>query len=120
MDLKLSVEHLESQLFGIQVVVDNSNKDIAYIKNENKTLRESLFAEQTKNAKLQEKLNDLEQYGRRNSVRIFGIRDTNSNEPISATESLVLRFFNDKLKVKVAAWEVQIAHRLGRYSPDGN
>ena len=61
-------------------------------------MKNGIAAEQAKNQILLDNQNKLEQHSRKNSIRIFGIRDTNVNESIYATEELVIKFLKEKLK----------------------
>lgn len=78
-------------------------------------LRETgAFARRKKN------INDLEQYTRRNNVRIYGLADDNRLESLDSTCKLVINTLNSKLNMKLVLGDIDIAHRLGKFSSDGN
>lgn len=59
---------------------------------------------------LEYKHDNLEQYSRRNNIRIYGIpRTTDEN-----IEEIVLDLFNHKLNCKVNSNDMEICHRVGR------
>ena len=108
----LRVEKLEAEMHDTAV--------------ENTTLKEKLTSYEKENAKLKcdikqeindrkEKMNDLEQYGRRNNVRITGISYDKENETAYETTDGVLRLLNEKLDMNVGYQDIDIAHRLGKY-----
>ena len=61
------------------------------------------------------KTNDLEQYTRKSSVRIFGLEDE-KNEEIAITIAKVNNLLNDKLHMDTKESDINIAHRLGPYT----
>ncbi|KAF2902696.1 hypothetical protein ILUMI_03475 [Ignelater luminosus] len=65
------------------------------------------------NGDLHKKLDELKQYPRRNSLRVFIILE-NKNED---TDNLVLDVFNNKLGLKVTPDEVYRSHRIGAFNP---
>nr|KAG5691579.1 hypothetical protein BaRGS_020954 [Batillaria attramentaria] len=56
--------------------------------------------------------NELEQYGRRNNVRVFGVPEP-EKETIEQCESAVLGVFNEKMGLRVVAADIEAVHRLG-------
>jgi hypothetical protein len=62
----------------------------------------------------------LDQYTRRNSIRIYGIDDTNKNETPADTEQKVQTFLKDKLDIDLDPTDIDIAHRIGKYIDDSN
>ena len=59
-------------------------------------------------------LDALEQYGRRHSLRFFGIKE-HENEN---TDSILLDIFRDKLGVNLQLEDIQRSHRVGRKGAD--
>lgn len=53
---------------------------------------------------------DLEQYQRRNNLRVFGIPETNGED----TDKLVTKMFKEKLGVDVPVSRLDRSHRVGR------
>lgn len=52
---------------------------------------------------------DLEQYTRRNSIRVFGIKEVKGED----TDDQVIRVFKDKLGVDVSKGDIDRSHRVG-------
>ena len=66
---------------------------------------------------LEETVNDLEQYGRRNSVRIFGIEE-NKNETCEETAKIAAEVLNHHIPdLFIRRQDVDIAHRLPQKKP---
>lgn len=62
---------------------------------------------------LNKKVDFLEQYTRRNSVRVFGIPEKKNEN----TDELVLEVFNNNLGLQITAENVDRSHRVGAYNP---
>ena len=58
--------------------------------------------------------NELEQYSRRNNVRILGIPEVEENEDASDTADVVVKKLNETMGVNLNRYDIDIAHRLGR------
>ena len=66
--------------------------------------------------KSQQAHNNLEQYTRKNSIRLFGFKE---NDEETSPEHLAIDFFKEKLQVDVREDEIEIIHRAGKYRPEG-
>ena len=99
-----SIDQLKQQ-------IEENNSKIEEQKVENQKLREQI--EKT-NQNFESKMNDMEQYSRKNSVRISGIRETgfeSAEETIeNVTETLNKAFKHLNLQNE----HINIAHRLGK------
>ena len=62
----------------------------------------------------------MEQYGRRNNIRIVGLRNDKPFETSQDTAWQVVNFINDKMDINISVHQIDIAHRLGPYSRDTN
>ena len=71
---------------------------------------------QARMANTQQELNRLEQYTRKNSVRLFGIGEQAEE---TSVETLAVQVLKDKLKIDVKESDIEIAHRAGKYRPEG-
>lgn len=76
------------------------------------TLKEGNEQLKKENKLLSEKLDDIEQYNRRNSVRVFGVGE-NKQENL---ESEVLTVLNRQLGLSIVADNIDRCHRVGRFS----
>ncbi|KAI5723934.1 hypothetical protein M8J76_012978 [Diaphorina citri] len=63
---------------------------------------------QKENVDLKNKMIELEQYGRRNSIRIFGMQESKDEDTVAAVVQLV----NSRLNIQVTNRDVDACHRL--------
>lgn len=111
--MKLSLEELKGEVFELKKENTELKKDI-----EKSKKREVALIRQVTEAKHQAKLAyqnvcELEQYGRRNNVRFFGVPESDRESP-SACEKKVLRILNDKMGLRhIGGDQIEIAHRVG-------
>ena len=99
----LLVDVVESQLKSVELQMkakDDELKDKDKIINKLQSEVESLRVQ----------TDDLEQYGRRQSLRLYNV----SLEGCADSEEAALKVFNDTMKVKVSADEIERAHPLGQ------
>ncbi|XP_069103903.1 kinesin-related protein 1-like [Argopecten irradians] len=78
-------------------------------------LEENLDTTKEKLAELSGTHNDLEQQGRKNSLRIVGLKDPGDKESVEDCVLTIVDFVNDKLNVPLRESDIDIAHRLGRF-----
>ena len=62
-----------------------------------------------------DKINDVEQWTRKSSVRVFGIKDTDKNETHTESEEKIVNLIENKLGVNVKN-RIDIAHRVASFS----
>lgn len=115
-----SVDVLKNEAVGMQIDLDTIKKDNDKLKRENKDLVEKLSQMSQENKSNQYLINDLEQYSRRNSIRIYGLDDRNKQEDSAQTTEMLVKWFNDKLEVKISEGDIDISHRMGKFTEDGN
>ena len=65
-------------------------------------------------------INDMEQYTRRNNIRIYGVDDRNKHETAEETADAVCKLIDKDLKLNLDPREISIAHRIGQFQKDGN
>ena len=66
--------------------------------------------------KSQQAHNNLEQYTRKNSIRLFGFKE---NDEETSPQHLAIDLFKEKLQVDVREEEIEIIRRAGKYRPEG-
>lgn len=59
---------------------------------------------------------NVEQYTRKNNVRIFGIKEVNQEN----TENLVIKLCQEKLNINLTANDIEICHRVGTNNNKNN
>jgi hypothetical protein len=122
-EIKTEVDKVYEQLQNLNSdiikIMDNIEKENERITKKNDELEEKLQERERRLKDHEVRLNNIEQYTRRNSVRIYGIEDTDKDESISKSRSLVIKMLKDKLEIDIKPTEIDIAHRLGKYQEDG-
>ena len=113
------VEILEGEIHDKAVKNDEMKKEVKKCKeenekltSENKKLKENI---QTESDTRKKHINELEQYGRKNNIRISGIGHDNMYETSYDTAEGIANMLRNKLMVEVSALDIDIAHRLGKY-----
>ncbi|PIK43755.1 putative exosome complex exonuclease RRP44 [Apostichopus japonicus] len=101
------IDKLDSRVLEVEKKLDDSNKD-------NYELKERL-AKQEEGQFL--KINtDMEQYSRRNNLRIFGMKE----DPNENTMDVFVKLAKEKLKLELNSDFIDRCHRLGRSTPGTN
>ena len=121
------IEILEAKLFEKELDSDKLNRKIESLENDLKKAKESEQHDKTCIIRVMEKqsgkLNELEQYGRRNNIRIAGLAEasnTNNNnkttsETAEDTSKAIIKFLNEKIEgLNLCINDIDIAHRLGK------
>jgi len=67
----------------------------------------------TKVTVMDQKLDDLEQYSRKDNIRIVGIADNRTPDNYENTPKKVVSFFNEALQLNLTQYDINNAHRLG-------
>lgn len=114
------IEELKNTNSDIEENMKRMQEENVRIKQKNEELEELMFEREKRMKANEVTLNNLEQYTRKNSIRIYGIEDKNKDETMEQSRSLVIKLFNDKLSIKLTNKDIDIAHRLGQFSKEGN
>ena len=113
------VEIIEGELMEKENEHIVLKKEIQECKITNKELNEQnnkLKIELEKESEIRkEQNNSLEQYGRRNNIRVSGLDFDNRHENAHDTADGILRIINDKMGLELSMYDIDIAHRLGKY-----
>lgn len=118
------IEKLECKLFEKQAENDNLKQEIKILRAEleqTKDDNQKLMKENEKGRQtIEGSLNSLEQYGRRNNIRISGITDK-AQETAEESTRLVVEILNRKMpNLGLKIQDIDIAHRIGKYKKEGN
>ncbi|MEW8544179.1 MAG: hypothetical protein AB2693_11655, partial [Candidatus Thiodiazotropha sp.] len=100
-------------LEAVKEATSSLTSQIEGIKLENKQLTESCSRMEEKIVKLQLDNDSLEQYGRRNILRISGIPE----QPNEQTDDLVLKLA-EELNVTMSTYDIDRSHRVGKIDDD--
>ena len=92
------------------------------LENEKNTLQTEVKILQKTNNELSTKMNDLEQYTRRNNLRIFGIQEVSGDwETSSQSEEKIIDLIQQKLNLPhITSDHIEACHRVGRYREGKN
>lgn len=135
------LEKVYSKIKQLEEKVSDAYEKVDFLENKVVDLQTEIQSIKTINRKLEEKaqehaeeltqikyamksreiqMNELEQYTRANSIRIYGLEDRNKNETAEETSLTVIKFLKNKLEMDFKVIDIDIAHRLGRFREDGN
>ena len=100
--------------------MEKMQRDNTKLMDENRRLHEKVKQVDYRVNVQSDELNNLEQYTRRNSIRIYGLDDPDRKEPYHVTEKKVTKVLNSALGMHITSQDIVIAHRLGRFNESGN
>lgn len=119
MDQKLDqldrkMEEMSGKIFELYEENDQLKKEIVALKKREESL-ERVASEAKHQASLADRrVNELEQYTRRNNIRVFGVPDEDK-ETADQCEKKVLKIFHDKLGLRdVTSQDLEATHRVGQ------
>lgn len=112
------IDILEGKLFEkeeendkLKKEITGLNKEIESQKTENTKLSEQI---EKNNETAEGKINDLEQYGRRNNVRMNGVAEVGEETPERTTTAIIEVLNNNIENLALRREDIDIAHRLGK------
>lgn len=113
---KKDIEELKGQVLDLENKNRKLDSEIEHLKTVNERSRyemDSMHGDIESNIAY---LNDLQQHGRANSIRISGLQDTNKDETTDQTVLLVTKLCNELLDLQIHPKDIDIAHRLGQFN----
>ena len=99
------LDHFETRLYEAERRFDKVESDNEDLKMENERLKDRV-------QNMERDMNDLEQYGRRWNLRVFGVEESKSESTGEVTQK-VCNLFTDKLGIKTTAADLEACHRTG-------
>ena len=108
-EINEKIDKFESVIFEVQKRVDNVVKENDDLKKVNVGLLKRITDCEKAN-------NDLEQYTRRENVRVFNLKEE-KDETIKNVTDKVCELFTNSLQVKTVPEDLQACHRVGKASP---
>lgn len=103
----LTVEHLKKEVHEHSKSLAFMNKTVEELGAENKLLKAENCALTSKNAALEKRINDMEQYSRKNNVEIKGIPFTKGENCVAIVQAI-----GDKIECPVSRCDLDIVHRV--------
>ena len=114
-------DNLKTEVINMKQRIEEQNEEIQTIinqkDNEIKKVKADLMSEVDEQ---KEALNELDQYGRRNSFRISGLRHDKPFISSQETAWQVVTFLNERMGLDLSVHQIDIAHRLGHFRRDRN
>ena len=111
---------LEGKTFDMENTIEKMERNGDKLMEENRKLREEVSQLSHALKSQNNDINDLEQYTRRNSIRIYGLDDPDRKETSQVTTERVLKVLNTDLEMQVQPRDIDIAHRMGTFMESGN
>lgn len=122
-DLKIQineeVEKIRGEIHDLDINFHKCLTECQKLENKIETQEQNINSVRLENRQLKERCVNLENYSRRNNVRIFGVEDANKAESVAETVEWVLGICNETLKVNVTDNDIDIAHRMGAFQTNG-
>ncbi|XP_077491262.1 uncharacterized protein LOC144101915 [Amblyomma americanum] len=118
--IRLEQKNLEEKLTKLAEKVKSVEDNVSLVlplKPEVERLSQSSQKLAVACAALESSHDDLENQSRRNNLIFYGIHDK-ATESWEQSETKIISFCAEKLKLSVDAAAIERAHRLGRYAPD--
>ena len=127
----LTREYLDTKINQLQKDICAENKEITDrlakrivdLETDNEDLRKTVDSLEQEIVRLQAskdtmaiRLNDLEQHGRKDSLRIIGLEDKSEKESAAECVGKVVDFVTSTLRVNLTKSDISIAHRLGKFN----
>jgi hypothetical protein len=109
------LEHVQSQIHDLSVENTSLKESVKSLAQKLDRQNFHTITALNKTKQMEIKVNDLEQYGRKSNVRIFGLPDGKKDETVQETAEEVVRLLSSQLKMDVNVDDIDIAHRLGRF-----
>ncbi|KAK7465977.1 hypothetical protein BaRGS_00037464 [Batillaria attramentaria] len=110
--LTQTVEEMRGEIFGLRQENDALKQELVCVKRNEEKLKDDLSEAKQSATVARKRVNDLEQYTRRNNVRVFGVREAD-NETTTDCERKVLQMFRDKLGLTIKEDQIEACHRVG-------
>jgi hypothetical protein len=113
------IQEIEGRMFELETENKQLKQEVNRCKQKQDDIEERLVQTLYAITLSNNKVNDLEQWTRKSSVRVFGLKDTNRNETHTESEEKVVNMVRNKLGIDIEN-TVDIAHRVGRFSLDSD
>ncbi|XP_072051414.1 uncharacterized protein [Amphiura filiformis] len=110
--IQAKIETMEEKIAKQDSILFDLQSELKQKSDENNKLKVQIKDLTENTDETARKLNDLEQYTRRNSIRLFGIPESKGKK--ENCDAIVTNLARDKLGVKVDLQEIDRCHRVGK------
>lgn len=109
------IQAVEGRLFEVEAQREKAEEELRQMRKKNETLQNVVKHQESRIKVLEKEQNDLEQYSRRNHLRVFKVPEQPEE---SATDCIkkVCAIFSDSVGVPTKPCNIEVAHRVGRRS----
>lgn len=118
--IKETVTSLRNHISDMETSIEKLERKNESLGKENVEIKRQLEQREAVLKKNEIEINELEQYSRKNNIRIYGVEDRTPRETSEETAQKVIGVLNDKLNMGLGQQDIDIAHRIGRFSTEGN
>lgn len=98
--IRVEIDEMKDQIKALEDKFESLKHEVIRAKSDNTASR----------AELEEKVDRLDQYTRRNCIRIYGVAETNDENP----EEVIVNTIQEKMNIKVLLNEIERCYRIGR------
>ena len=102
LDIKEELQAQEARILDLEATSKSKSTEIESLRSQLETRTNTVNT-------LTRRLDSLEQYSRRNSLRFFGIKES----PGESTDDVIIKLATDKLKMNLCKDEIDRSHRVG-------
>ncbi|XP_069105873.1 putative leucine-rich repeat-containing protein DDB_G0290503 [Argopecten irradians] len=110
------IEKLDSKLLELEHQNRNLEHQVKKLTTDNENFKNQLECLFYNNEETLHSINDLEQHGRANSIRISGVDDRKNDETVEETVQAIITMCKGTLNLDIDSKEIDVAHRLGSYT----
>ena len=111
-DLKASVDFANTQSTAAVTDTQNLKKTVSDLQIENSNLKRDIAMLNQKCASLEQRLNNIENYSRRNNILISGLSENNGED----CNAVAQKMFTEKMQLTIDNQDINVAHRVGTKS----
>ena len=105
-------EELRGEIFDLKNREEALKKEVKIARGQAIEATEEATKAAQKTTELAEQVNKLEQYGRQNNVRVFGVEEEEGSSASEQTEHKVVQIFR-RMGLSFSPSDIEAAHRLG-------
>jgi hypothetical protein len=108
------MDKLESDVFDPHTQKDKLGAEVVKLRGENMELKGQLEQRSKESNIIKQAQNDNEQHGRQWNIRVYGIAEATTDEPVSVCIKMCVSVIKEKVGVEVTEKDIELAHRTGK------
>jgi uncharacterized protein YlxP (DUF503 family) len=111
-EMRTSLDEIQGAIHTLEVENEQLREEVKKLKEREEVLKDEVAEAKYAASVAMKKVNESDQYQRRNNLRIFGIKEEDEEDE-EDIEKKVLTLFNNTLQVTVKSSDIEAVHRLG-------